>query len=168
MIVFRKNALFHQFMRRASKKVSMSCVLICDATDLKHSPFGPLYPKVFRGTPDVDLVSNWRCQHNGGECVFQVHHTLIIDQRQWKRRVKFTWFRRSEVYPNYLFFRAFFEDVFSGLYRAMLCKRLPLISNSQHLLLSRDSLTQWWRAIVRESPGQLRPGGGEEGTGVLF
>ena len=70
--------------------------------------------------------------------------------------------------PKLRIFRAVFEDVFSGLYRAMLCKRLPLISNSQHLLLSRDSLTQWWRAIVRESPGQLRPGGGEEGTGVLF
>ena len=27
---------------------------------------------------------------------------------------------RSEVYPNYLFFRAFFEDVFSILYRAVL------------------------------------------------
>ena len=33
------------------------CGLNFDATDLPHSSFEPLYPKLFRGTPEVDLVS---------------------------------------------------------------------------------------------------------------
>ena len=35
---------------------------------------------------------------------------------------------------------------------------LPVPSKIQHLVLSRDSLTQWCRVIVRESPGQLQTG----------
>ena len=42
----------------SAKKVLGSCMLNCDATDLPHSYFEPLYPKVFRGTPKVDLVSS--------------------------------------------------------------------------------------------------------------
>jgi len=33
------------------------CGLNFDATDLPNSSFEPLYPKLFRGTPEVDLVS---------------------------------------------------------------------------------------------------------------
>ena len=33
------------------------CGLNFDATDLPNSLFEPLYPKLFRGTPEVDLVS---------------------------------------------------------------------------------------------------------------
>ena len=33
------------------------CGLNFDATDLPHSSFEPLYPKLFRGRPEVDLVS---------------------------------------------------------------------------------------------------------------
>ena len=34
-----------------------SCTLNFDATDLPHSSFEPLYPKLFGGNPEVDLVS---------------------------------------------------------------------------------------------------------------
>ena len=37
--------------------LSACCGLNFDATDLPNSQFEPLYPKLFRGTPEVDLVS---------------------------------------------------------------------------------------------------------------
>ena len=40
----------------SKKKVSGSCTHNFDATDLPNSSFEPLYPKLFRGTPEVDLV----------------------------------------------------------------------------------------------------------------
>ena len=39
------------------KSSSACCGLNFDATDLPNSSFEPLYPKLFRGTPEVDLVS---------------------------------------------------------------------------------------------------------------
>ena len=43
------------------KNLSATCKLNFDANDLPHSQFEPLYPKVFRGTPEVDLLSTiWR------------------------------------------------------------------------------------------------------------
>ena len=47
---------FTDFLVRPQKKVSGSCTLNFDATDLQHSQFEPLQPKVFRGTLKVDLV----------------------------------------------------------------------------------------------------------------
>ena len=43
--------------RYICKNSSACCGLNFDATDLPHSSFEPLYPKLFRGTPEVDLVS---------------------------------------------------------------------------------------------------------------
>ena len=40
----------------SKKKVSGSCTHNFDATDLPNSSFEPLYPKLFRGTPEVALV----------------------------------------------------------------------------------------------------------------
>ena len=39
------------------KSSSACCGLNFDATDLPNSSFEPLYPKLFRGNPEVDLVS---------------------------------------------------------------------------------------------------------------
>ena len=55
---FTKNFPFSRiFMSLWKKKPSACCGLNFDATDLPHSSFEPLYPKLFRGTPEVDLVS---------------------------------------------------------------------------------------------------------------
>ena len=52
-----KFPFFHEFPWPLAKNSSACCGLTFDATDLIHSSFEPLYPKVFRGTPWVDLVS---------------------------------------------------------------------------------------------------------------
>ena len=54
----RKSSVFHGFpCPYPPKKILGSCNHNFDATDLPHSSFEPLYPKLFRGTPEVDLVS---------------------------------------------------------------------------------------------------------------
>ena len=46
---------------RGPKNVAGSCTLNFGATDLPHSYFEALHPKVFRATPEVDLESTvWR------------------------------------------------------------------------------------------------------------
>ena len=53
-----KNVRFSRISMATCKKNSSACCgLNFDATDLPHSSFEPLYPKFFRGNPEVDLVS---------------------------------------------------------------------------------------------------------------
>ena len=53
-----KNFRFSRISMATCKKDSSACCgLNFDATDLPHSSLEPLYPNVFRGTPEVDLVS---------------------------------------------------------------------------------------------------------------
>merc|ERR1711873_183918 len=54
--ISKKVPFFTDFSCRLQKKVSGSCTHNFDATDLPNSSFEPLYPKLFRGTPEVDLV----------------------------------------------------------------------------------------------------------------
>ena len=53
----KKFPFFTKFHRRSRFFLPACCGLNFDATDLPHSSFEPLYPKLFRGTPEVDLVS---------------------------------------------------------------------------------------------------------------
>merc|ERR1711963_1145000 len=54
--VSQKAPFFTDFSCRLQKKVSGSCTHNFDARDLPNSSFEPLYPKLFRGTTEVDLV----------------------------------------------------------------------------------------------------------------
>ena len=64
-------------MATCKKSSSACCGLTFDATDLPHSSFEPLYPKVFRGTPEVDLVSTvWRPGQTVNFCLQHVTHIL--------------------------------------------------------------------------------------------
>ena len=54
--VLQQKKMFFAFCSvRLQKKVTPCCEVNFDATDLPHS-FEPLYPKVFRGSLQVDLV----------------------------------------------------------------------------------------------------------------
>ena len=53
-----KNFRFSRICMSAREFFLLACCgLNFDATDLPNSSFEPLYPKLFRGTPEVDLVS---------------------------------------------------------------------------------------------------------------
>ena len=53
----KKFPFFTKFHCRSRFFLPACCGLNFDATDLPNSSFEPLYPKLFRGTPKVDLVS---------------------------------------------------------------------------------------------------------------
>ena len=53
----KKFPFFTNFHFTLVKKASACCGLNFDATDLPNSSFEPLYPKLFRGNREVDLVS---------------------------------------------------------------------------------------------------------------
>ena len=53
----KKVSFFTNFHCHCKMISSACCSLNFDATDLPNNKFEPLYPKVFRGTPKVDLVS---------------------------------------------------------------------------------------------------------------
>merc|ERR1712163_40567 len=53
----KKFPFFTKFHCRSHFFLPAYCGLNFDATDLPNSSFEPLYPKLFRGTPEVDLVS---------------------------------------------------------------------------------------------------------------
>ena len=53
-----KISVFDLFPCPSAKKISGSCTLNFDATNLPHSRFELLYPKVFRGTLKVERVSS--------------------------------------------------------------------------------------------------------------
>ena len=53
----QKISIFHEIPSPLAFFLPGCCGLNFDATDLPHSSFEPLYPKLFRGTPEVDLVS---------------------------------------------------------------------------------------------------------------
>merc|ERR1712115_662496 len=53
----QKVSLFHEFScPLGKKKPSACCGLNFDATDLPHSSFEPLYPKLFRGTQNIPYL----------------------------------------------------------------------------------------------------------------
>ena len=52
-----KISIFHELLLLLAKKLPACCGLNFDATNLPNSSFEPLYPKLFRGNPEVDLVS---------------------------------------------------------------------------------------------------------------
>ena len=55
----KKISIFHKFACPSTRKLLLvaCCGLNFNSTDLSHSLFEPLYPKVFRGSPEVDLES---------------------------------------------------------------------------------------------------------------
>ena len=55
--IYEKVPFFMDLIVRTPKTVSGSCTHNFDATDLPRSLFEPLYPKLFGGNPEVDLVS---------------------------------------------------------------------------------------------------------------
>ena len=55
----KKISIFHKFACPSTRKLLLvaCCGLNFNSTDLSHSLFEPLYPKFFRGSPEVNLES---------------------------------------------------------------------------------------------------------------
>ena len=91
-------------------KLSKRCVFNYDATNLPYCSFGALYTKVFRGYPEVDLVSKVLCPKscNPDLCNEKGQFWIVFS---WKQ---FSW-PNNQFLPNDISWKLWFERFIWGI-----------------------------------------------------